>query len=247
MWLSARIQLTAPWKSVRDLRVFLFSGQSTGLSSFIVSNAARKCTGCKQHFPQEGMIKSNVGYFHSTDCMADYGLKKHRKQRQATQNKLDKASRKEHTKRKRALNHGDKKWMKNKTKELCHKFIRLRDAGAPCISCGRYEHEIEFTGAGHVWDAGHYLSRGSHPELRFNARNIHKQCVKCNTAPNFGSQSRTVAQNYRINLIKKVGLKRVEWLEGPHPIPKDSIHRFEILQKWYQYKINKIKKLGSKQ
>ncbi|MEM7196720.1 MAG: recombination protein NinG, partial [Pseudomonadota bacterium] len=83
-----------------------------------------------------------------------------------------------------------------------NKFIRLRDADLPCISCGRHH-----TGQYH---AGHYRSTGAHPELRFEPDNVHKQCSACNN-----HLSGNLA-DYRINLIKKIGLERVEWLEGPH-------------------------------
>ena len=38
-------------------------------------------------------------------------------------------------------------------------YIRLRDDADPCISCGRYH--------GGQYHAGHYLSVGARPELRF--------------------------------------------------------------------------------
>ena len=51
-------------------------------------------------------------------------------------------------------------------------FIRARDADLPCISCGRHH-----TGQYH---AGHFLSVGACPELRFCESNVHKQCSACN-------------------------------------------------------------------
>ena len=53
-----------------------------------------------------------------------------------------------------------------------NKYIRLRDANKPCISCDR-----KLTGK---FDAGHYLSVGSYPNLRFNEDNVHGQDVYCN-------------------------------------------------------------------
>lgn len=53
-----------------------------------------------------------------------------------------------------------------------NKYIRLRDAGKPCISCDR-----PLTGK---FDAGHYLSVGSYPNLRFDEDNVHGQDVYCN-------------------------------------------------------------------
>jgi hypothetical protein len=44
-----------------------------------------------------------------------------------------------------------------------NQWIRLRDAGQPCIACGRY-HQGQL-------HAGHYRSVGSCPELRFEPDN----------------------------------------------------------------------------
>lgn len=53
-----------------------------------------------------------------------------------------------------------------------NKFIRMRDKGKPCISCDRP--------LGAKYDAGHYFSVGSYPNLRFDENNVHGQCVECN-------------------------------------------------------------------
>jgi hypothetical protein len=93
----------------------------------------------------------------------------------------------------------------NELQTVVNKFIRLRDKDEPCISCGRF-HSGQ-------WHAGHYRSRGACPELRFNEDNIHKQCAPCNTHKS-GNQA-----EYRIRLIQKIGLARVEWLERQDHTP----------------------------
>jgi len=95
-----------------------------------------------------------------------------------------------------------------------NKFIRLRDAKEPCISCQRY-HQGQM-------HAGHYISTGAATELRFEGDNCNSQCAPCNNHLS-GNPIK-----YRINLIKKIGLKRVEWLEGPHPMPNWT--RDELIQ-----------------
>ena len=89
-----------------------------------------------------------------------------------------------------------------------NKYVRLRDAGKPCISCGSLTAE--------TYQAGHYLSRGARPELRFDLDNIHAQCVHCNLHKGGN------ASEYRLRLIERIGLERVERLEGPHPMPRWS-------------------------
>jgi len=94
------------------------------------------------------------------------------------------------------------KWLQE-AQAAVNAYVRERDQGQPCISCQRH-HEGQ-------WHAGHYRSVGAMPSLRFNTWNIWRQCSACN------AQLSGNLIEYRINLLKKVGKERVEWLEGPHP------------------------------
>lgn len=78
-------------------------------------------------------------------------------------------------------------------------YIRLRDKHLPCISCGTFKAE-EF-------HAGHYIAT-TYQYLRFDEANVHKQCSKCNT------YLRGNSIPYRIELIKRIGLKEVERIEN---------------------------------
>ena len=93
-----------------------------------------------------------------------------------------------------------------------NKYVRLRDDGLPCISCGvNYPEDRN-----DVWDAGHLRSAGSSPGTRFNTLNIHKQCVRCN------QYLSSNALKYRIALIEKIGLDMVEKIESHPGISKFS-------------------------
>ena len=117
-------------------------------------------------------------------------------------------------------------WLKLAQAQV-NKFVRFRD-GNLCISCGRvHQGQIH---------AGHYLSVGARPELRFELDNIHSQCSACN---NYLSGNITL---YRINLIKKIGLERVEWLEGPHDAKKYTIEELQDIIKVYKLKIKELDK-----
>jgi hypothetical protein len=83
-----------------------------------------------------------------------------------------------------------------------NRYIKLRDIRLPCIACGRH-HEGQ-------WHAGHYLSVGAHPELRFDERNAYRCCQPCNT-----HLSGNLIE-YRKGLILRYGQDLVDWLEGPH-------------------------------
>lgn len=112
-----------------------------------------------------------------------------------------------------------------------NKFIRLRDKDLPCVSCGRF-HQGQ-------WHAGHYRSVGDCPELRFNEDNVHKQCSVCN---NHKSGN---AIEYRIGLVERIGVERVEFLERKdHPPLKLTIDEIKDLIKVYRAKCRELENGG---
>lgn len=94
----------------------------------------------------------------------------------------------------------DLKWYVKKAQTSFNAFIRYRDRNELCISCQKR------TGA--KMNAGHYLSCGARSELRFHPSNCHLQCEHCN------SWLSSNAILYRVNLIKKVGVKMVDYMEN---------------------------------
>ena len=125
-------------------------------------------------------------------------------------------------------------------------FIRKRDeiAGLPCPSCRRYDHEIPNTYFG-KWDCGHYLSKGSHPELRYVELNAWRQCKSCNGGSGkYAKKNHTVSQTYRLTLIEWIGLEKVEWLEGPHEPKLYRIPDLIELEKVYKKKLKELKECG---
>lgn len=107
-------------------------------------------------------------------------------------------------------------------------WVRARDAGQPCISCGRH-HQGQL-------HAGHYRSVRSEPALRFEPDNCHLQCAPCNTH---------LSGNlipYRANLIKKIGIARVEWLESHHEPKKYMIEELKRLKSDYKQKLKELKR-----
>jgi hypothetical protein len=109
-----------------------------------------------------------------------------------------------------------------------NQWIRFRDAGQPCIACGRYH-----KGQNH---AGHYRSVGSCPELRFDPDNVHLTCQPCNV-----HLSGNLIQ-MRIGMIKKIGLARVEWIEGYHEPKKYTIAEIIEMKALYRAKVRELKK-----
>lgn len=101
-------------------------------------------------------------------------------------------------------------WM-NMTQRAFNDYIRARD-GDICISCG--------STMAVSYHAGHYRTTAAASQLRFDEDNVHSQCSACNThhSGNIGP--------YRINLINKIGLQRVEALESnnqPHRYTREEL------------------------
>ena len=117
------------------------------------------------------------------------------------------------------------------TQAAFNRFVRMRDAHLPCISCGRM-HDGQ-------WHAGHYLTVGARPELRFDADNVHRQCSPCNMHLHGN------LIEYRRHLIERIGTARVESLEGPHPAAKWSIPELQAMRAEYAAKAKSLGGLGA--
>jgi len=166
----------------------------------------KKCDSCKEDFtPFQSFQKVCKKY----SCMIAYAKKKEQK----------KANQK-HQKRKSEFFINDRSHQLKITEKWCNKYIRLRDDAKPCISCGRH-HKGQY-------HAGHYMSKGGHPQLRFDENNIHKQCSTCNN-----HRSGNLVR-YRVRLIKKIGLDMVEYLECFQGGDKLHLHEIINIGKKYQ-------------
>ena len=108
-----------------------------------------------------------------------------------------------------------------------NKYIRLRDAGNVCISCGKKINGVEH--------ASHYLSAGGHSNVRFHEDNVWTSCYKCNVMLS-GNQI-----EYRKQLINKIGVERVEWLEeNGSKQKKYSIEELKEIIKIYKAKCKEL-------
>ena len=113
-------------------------------------------------------------------------------------------------------------WTKEAQKSF-NAYIRQRDWDQPCISC-----DTPANDKSNYWDSGHYKSVGSAVELRWEPSNAHKQCKHCNR-----DLSGNIVE-FRIRLIKRIGQKMVDWLEGPHEMPKFTIDDIKEIKKKYK-------------
>jgi len=106
--------------------------------------------------------------------------------------------------------------LKGTAQRVFNKWIRSREKKNGCISCGNL--------VASSYEAGHYLAQGSTGALRYHPDNVHKQCYSCNHFKHAN------LIEYRISLIKKIGVKRVKWLED---------HRHDV-KKWTRPELDEI-------
>lgn len=112
-------------------------------------------------------------------------------------------------------------------------WVRKRDEKLPCISCGAPPPDARDLHAGR--DAGHFRSVGSAGHLRYTEDNVHGQCVYCNQ---FGAGR---AVEYRIGLIERIGVARVEALETNNRIHKWTREELASIRDTYRAKLKALK------
>jgi hypothetical protein len=116
------------------------------------------------------------------------------------------------------------------TKTVVHAYIRLRDEGKPCISCGEpWRSDFQ---------AGHYHKAELYETLKFNLKNIHGQCPGCNIHKDGN------LEQYNINLPLRIGDKAFIVLQSYAQIDKHQSKVWDI-EKLKEIREN-VKKLTNK-
>lgn len=165
----------------------------------------RKCRHklCDNYGNPGDMLIVPLGAFCDDKCMLAYTKDKQVKQRSDA--KLKQHKNKEMKERKAAF-YADKitaQDIDHARRHLHWWVVNVRDKDKPCISCG--------DGWGTVqWEAGHYQAVGSKYRksfLRFDPRNIHKQCNTCNC-----NKDGNVAE-YSLGLDDRYGREYLEELK----------------------------------
>lgn len=178
----------------------------------------RKCATCREAFTPQRMGQKACSPSCALQLATSARLKKERRE--------EVAEKKEHLQRKKdakPLSH----WL-SLTQDAMNEYVRTRDAHLPCVSCG--------TMTSAIWDAGHFYSRGSRPNLRFDPLNIHKQCAKCNR---FASAD--VQAAYRAEIERRIGVDMLQALERDHEPRKWTREALEDLRAYYREKTRSLK------
>ena len=140
--------------------------------------------------------------------------------------KIAKDKKKADNKAKREFKENELQYILAKTQKACNEWVRLRDRNMPCISCGTTKAK---------WDAGHY-SNSTNSTLRFNTINLRKQCFRCNQVLSAN------LINYKANLIKLIGAKRVDQLDHTRGIVKWDKDYLRRMEQVFKKKIKAYKK-----
>ena len=172
-----------------------------------------RCKNCRQKFEP---IRFNQKYCFNEECVkawVDYEKTKQWKAKK-TQLKKDMMSLQDYLKI---------------AQQVFNKYIRERDKGLPCISCGK---ELK---DGNV-DAGHLWSAGGHSNIRFNEYNVNAQCSRPCNKDKSGDTN-----NYRIQFVKRYSQEILDKLDlEAHVVKKWTIEELKELITTYKAKIKNL-------
>lgn len=182
---------------------------------------AKTCPVCKEVFQPRNSLQKVCNY----QCAIKWNRQKQKAKDKAAKAKSEREQRKATAKAKERLKTLSD-WLRE-AQQAFNAYIRERDSGQPCISCQKN------TGA--KMNAGHYRSVGSSPQLRFNEMNCHIQCEHCN------SWKSGNAIDYRINLVKKIGLEAVETLESDQEPKRYRIDDAKAIKEEYKIKLKELR------
>jgi hypothetical protein len=111
-------------------------------------------------------------------------------------------------------------------------YVRARDWGKPCVSCGASQGVTEYGGK---FDCGHYRSTGAAPHMRFHTLNAKAQCVRCNRDLSGN------AVEMRKGMVAWLGDERVQELEHDQRERKYSVEDLQRIKRifnnrarWYR-------------
>ncbi|WP_150183063.1 recombination protein NinG [Enterobacter asburiae] len=204
----------------------------------------RKCAhkACRQWFHplRDGQVVC------SFECASAIGKEQTAKAREAAKQKAAQRQRTEEKagrQRRKAKRESFKtkaQWDKE-AQSAFNRYIRIRDEGKECVSCGNPLIGKSNYLTGSAIDASHYRSRGAASHLKFNVFNVHSACTRCNR------QLSGNAVEYRIRLIDRIGLERVERLESNNEPRRFDIPYLKRIKSIFTRKARSLEKRRARQ
>ena len=150
------------------------------------------------------------------------------------QKEAEKAGRKRRQEKRESLK-SKSQWDKE-AQSAFNRYIRIRDVGKECVSCGNPLLGKSNYLTGSAIDASHYRSRGAASHLKFNVFNVHSACTRCNR------QLSGNAVEYRIRLIERIGQERVERLESDNEPRRFDIPYLQRIKSIFTRKARALEK-----
>lgn len=205
-----------------------------------MANKKKRCKRCCEYHEAESGVQTPVAWFCCHAHAIEFSIEASRNR---TERLLAKAARAQETEAKNAAKRDRERlmavkplsyWMK-RAQAAVNAYIRARDAGQPCISCGKPDD------GSHQRHASHYRSVGGHPELRFCEFNIWASCSVCN---NYLSGNLVP---FRAALIDKIGIDKVEFLEGPHDPKRYRKEDYQTIEAEYKAKLKELQSIACQQ
>ena len=166
----------------------------------------------------------------SIPCAVTLGMDRLEKRQRKEQREREEAAKRDRAeiRRRKEMLEPLEYWLK-KAERACNAYIRKRDEGQGCISCGRHNAE--------VWNAGHFHSVGARRDLRFNEDNIHLQCARPCNKDKGGN-----IHEYQKALLKKIGPERLAALDVHQPVEKMTREKAQEIERYFKAKLAELKR-----
>ena len=181
----------------------------------------KQCKVCKVDF----MPRSSTQRVCNMQCAVKDIKSKNQRKSETTRRKAEAQQRREHRERKEAAK--TKSEVAKEAQKAFNQYIRERDLGNPCISCGVMYGQFH---------AGHYRTTAAASHLRYNTYNVHRQCAQCNS-----SKSGAIL-SYRQGLILKIGEDKVEALENDNRIVKYDIEYLRRVKRIFAKRARQVRR-----
>jgi hypothetical protein len=205
-----------------------------------MANSRRRCAHCREYELQELMRKNNCGWFCSIDCEAQYGLNKHRKQKEKAANANFKAM-------KMRVKGDDAKKQMTLTQKSFNKMRRLeelqwfadRDLPPRCISCqGLLGND--------TWCCGHFKTTHN-TALRFDPVNTYLQHnQRCNMQLSGDIAGTHNTMGYRAGLLVRFGQLKgqqiLDYCDNTNPIIDLTVEDLKAKRKHFNAEIRRLEK-----
>jgi len=196
----------------------------------------KQCPICgTEYIPRSSLQK----VCHNYKCAMEFNRQVDERNAEREQRKQDKLQRDDLRQRRERLK-GVSEWQKE-AQTAFNRYIRWRDFNKDCASCGGQLIGSSNYLTGSAVDASHYRSRGAASHLKFNVFNVHSACTRCNR------QLSGNAVEFRIRLIDRIGIGRVERLEADNTPRKFDIPYLKRVKAIFTRRARHYEKLRKRQ